>query len=38
MLMGGCRWSVAAWILKGGNARRTTSDLNQLLAIVLFLL
>jgi hypothetical protein len=36
MLIVGCRWSVAAWILRGGNARRTTSDLNQLLATVAF--
>ena len=31
-----CRWSVAAWILPGGNARRATSHLNRVLAIVVF--
>jgi len=27
MLIAGCRWSLPAWILQGGNAQKTTSDL-----------
>lgn len=35
--MAGCRWLVVAWILQGKNARKITSDRNQILETVCLL-